>query len=42
MEEREMLTSALAATGGNKAEAARKLGLPRSTFYSKLKKHQIA
>lgn len=40
--EREMLVSALQATGGNKAEAARKLGLPRSTFYSKLKKHQLA
>ncbi len=40
--ERDMLISALRATNGNKAEAARSLGLPRSTFYSKLKKHQLA
>ena len=40
--EREMLEAALAETGGNKAEAARRLGLPRSTFYSKLKKHQLS
>ena len=39
--ERELLASALQATGGNKAEAARRLGMPRSTFYSKLKKHQL-
>ncbi len=40
--ERELLVSALQATGGNKAEAARRLGMPRSTFYSKLKKHQLS
>lgn len=36
--EREQLFAALEQTGGNKAEAARLLGMPRSTFYSKLKK----
>jgi transcriptional regulator with GAF, ATPase, and Fis domain len=40
--ERDRLASALAETGGNKAEAARRLGLPRSTFYSKLKKYQLS
>ncbi|MCA9076675.1 MAG: sigma 54-interacting transcriptional regulator [Planctomycetaceae bacterium] len=40
--ERSDLMRALEAAGGNKAEAARLLGLPRSTFYSKLKKHNIA
>ena len=39
--EREQLVSALQRTGGNKAEAARLLGIPRSTFFSKLKKHSI-
>jgi transcriptional regulator with GAF, ATPase, and Fis domain len=40
--EREMLAAALRSTGGNKAEAARQLGLPRSTFYSKLKKYELS
>ncbi len=36
--ERQALTEALAKTGGNKAQAARLMGLPRSTFFSRLKK----
>lgn len=36
--ERVRLLEALAATNGNKAQAARQLKMPRSTFYSKLKK----
>lgn len=40
--ERELLLSALQKCQGNKARAARMLGLPRSTFFSKLKKHAIA
>ena len=36
--EREHLVRALAATGGNKAEAARTLGVARSTLISRLKK----
>ncbi len=39
--ERVNLIDALESAQGNKAEAARLLGLPRSTFYSKLKKHGI-
>lgn len=39
--ERDLLESALRQCGGNKAEAARLLGMPRSTYYSKLKKHAI-
>jgi len=39
--EREMLERALRDCGGNKAKAARAMGLPRSTYYSKLKKHSI-
>ena len=39
-EERE-LRSALARCGGNKARAARLLGMPRSTYYSRLKKYRI-
>jgi transcriptional regulator of acetoin/glycerol metabolism len=41
-EERDMLLAALAKSKGNKARAARLLGLPRSTFFSKLKKFAIA
>jgi len=37
--ERLALAEALAKTGGNKAEAARLLGIPRSTFFSRLKKY---
>jgi DNA-binding NtrC family response regulator len=39
--ERERLVRALATTKGNKAEAARLLGLPRSTLLSRLKKHGL-
>jgi len=35
------LKSALDSADGNKAQAARLLGMPRSTFYSKLKKYGI-
>lgn len=38
LQERAVLTAALRANGGNKAAAARALRMPRSTFYSKLKK----
>jgi transcriptional regulator with GAF, ATPase, and Fis domain len=40
--EREQLVRALAATNGNKAEAARLLGLARSTLVSRLKKHGLS
>src|SRR5262249_61569060 len=40
--ERERLVRALAATDGNKAEAARPLGLQRSTLVSRLKKHGLS
>jgi transcriptional regulator with GAF, ATPase, and Fis domain len=40
--EKEMLVRALAAAGGNKAEAARALGLARSTLLSKLKKFGLS
>jgi transcriptional regulator with GAF, ATPase, and Fis domain len=36
--ERQSLVEALARANGNKAEAARLLGIPRSTFFSRLKK----
>jgi transcriptional regulator with GAF, ATPase, and Fis domain len=39
--EREMLIDALNQCRGNKARAARLLGMPRSTYFSKLKKHAI-
>ncbi len=39
--EKERLVAALAECEGNKTEAARRLGMPRSTYYSKLKKHGI-
>lgn len=39
--ERAMLQDALRQCDGNKAEAARLLGMPRSTFFSKLKKHNL-
>jgi transcriptional regulator with GAF, ATPase, and Fis domain len=40
--ERGELVRALASAAGNKAEAARALGLARSTFFSKLKKHGLS
>ena len=40
--ERQRLLDALDEAGGNKSVAARLLGMPRSTFFSKLKKHGIA
>jgi transcriptional regulator with GAF, ATPase, and Fis domain len=39
--ERHELVLALEQSDGNKTEAARRLGLPRSTYYSKLKKYGI-
>lgn len=39
--EKEQLVAALAATKGNKARAARSLNMPRSTFYSRLKKYGL-
>ncbi len=41
-QEYEQLANALKTSDGNKAEAARLLGMPRSTFYSKLKKHKLS
>jgi DNA-binding NtrC family response regulator len=38
-DERSALENALTATGGNRAEAARLLGMARSTLVSRLKKH---
>jgi len=40
-EERERLLRALTAAGGNKARAAKLLGIPRSTFLSRLAKHGL-
>ena len=40
--ERHRLLDALEEAGGNKSVAARLLGMPRSTFFSKLKKHGLA
>jgi transcriptional regulator with GAF, ATPase, and Fis domain len=40
--ERERLVRALATANGNKAEAARALGLARSTFHSRLKKFRLS
>jgi len=40
-EERETLVAALQESDGNKAQAARRLGMPRSTYYSKLQKYGI-
>lgn len=39
--EREQILQALAAAGGNKAQAARALGIPRSTLISRLKKYGV-
>jgi len=40
-DERSRLVSALRSSGGNKARAARLLGMPRSTFFNRLKKYDI-
>jgi DNA-binding NtrC family response regulator len=40
--ERHRLLDALEQAGGNKSVAAKLLGMPRSTFFSKLKKHGLA
>jgi transcriptional regulator with GAF, ATPase, and Fis domain len=42
LRERERLVRALAAAGGNKAEAARALGMARSTLVSRLKKYGLS
>lgn len=39
--ERDAIEDALRAASGNKAEAARLLGIPRSTLFSKLRKYRI-
>jgi transcriptional regulator of acetoin/glycerol metabolism len=39
--EREELVRALAEARGNKAEAARALGIPRSTLLSRMQKHGL-
>jgi transcriptional regulator with GAF, ATPase, and Fis domain len=39
--ERQRLVDALGEANGNKSEAARLLAMPRSTFFSKLKKHGL-
>jgi DNA-binding NtrC family response regulator len=41
-QEREVLVRALAAADGNKARAARTLGVARSTLVSRLKKHGLS
>ncbi len=39
--ERELILEAIAAAGGNKSKAAKILGLPRSSFYEKLKQYDL-
>ncbi|MEM1022060.1 MAG: sigma 54-interacting transcriptional regulator [Myxococcota bacterium] len=39
--ERERFVRALAATGGNRSEAARMLGISKSTFFDRLRRHGI-
>jgi DNA-binding NtrC family response regulator len=40
--ERNLLSSALAATANNQSEAARRLGLNRATLYDRLKKYGLS
>lgn len=40
-EERQLLKAALEQANGNKAQAAKLLGMPRSTYFSKLRKHGL-
>ena len=39
--ERRRLTAALAAANGNQSHAARALGMPRTTFINKLRRHRL-
>jgi transcriptional regulator with GAF, ATPase, and Fis domain len=39
--EKEMVTAALAESGGNKARAARQLGIPKTTLYHLIERYQI-
>lgn len=39
--ERQAITETLSATGGNKSEAARRLGITRATLHNKLKKYDL-
>jgi transcriptional regulator of acetoin/glycerol metabolism len=39
--ERRRLVAALRAAGGNRSQAARALGLPRTTFLNKLRRHGL-
>lgn len=39
--ERELIEQALRSTGGNKARAAKMLGMPRSSLYEKLKAYKL-
>ncbi len=41
LDEKSLLLEALQASGGNKSKAARMLDMPRSTFYSKMKKYGL-
>jgi transcriptional regulator with GAF, ATPase, and Fis domain len=41
LSEKDLLQRTLRECGGNKAQAAKKLGMPRSTYYSKLQKYAI-
>ena len=40
--ERSILTSALAATGGNQSEVSRRLGLTRASLYDRMKKYGLS
>lgn len=40
-DEKQQLIAALERCGGNKAEAARLMGIPRSTFFSRLRRHGL-